>query len=115
MKKILSATGIILLLAAAVAVFTSTGKEQCKKYVENKLTPGSYTNLQVSEVPVKFLGAKIFATYVVSYYKPSGLSLQQQQAGINGAPPSAALATLRAMGGMVTEKYLGLFNTFWKL
>ena len=114
MKKFFSYLGYALIIAAVVAVFTSTGKEQCKQYVSEKMTPGSFVNLQVSEAPIKIFGAKIFSTYTVSYYKPSGLTLQQQSAGINGAPPSAALAVLRARSGYVTESYFGIFNSFWK-
>lgn len=62
MKKFFSYAGIILLLAVVIAVFTSTGKEQCKKYVADKLTPGGYVNLQVSEAPVKIFGAKFVST-----------------------------------------------------
>lgn len=110
MKKFFSYLGWILLLAAIAAVFTSTGKEQCKKYMSEKLPPGSFVGLTVSEVPFKLLGAKLFGIYRVSYFKPSGLTLQQQ-ANPNHSP---ALAALQATSGKVAETYIGMYNTFWK-
>ncbi len=61
MKKFFSYLGIILLLAVIVAAFTSTGKEQCTKYVKEKISAEPAINLTVNEAPFKFLGAKIFA------------------------------------------------------
>ena len=96
---------------AIIAAFTATGKEQCKQYVSDKLPAGSTVNITVSESPFKIFSVKLFSFYTVTYFKPSGLSLQQQTA-TNTSP---ALAALKAASGAVIESYLGLFNTFWKL
>jgi len=114
MKKFLSYLGFALVIAALVAVFTSTGKEQFKEYISNRLAPGSFVNLQVSEVPFKLFGAKLFSTYTATYYKPSGLTLQQQTATYSNPQTSAAIAALKANSGFVKESYMGIFNSFWK-
>jgi hypothetical protein len=110
MKKFFSYLGYTLLLAAIIAVFTSTGKEQCKQYVNDKLPPGSFAGLAVSEAPFKFLGAQLFGIYSVTYFKPSHLTLQQQA----NTTKSPAVAAIMANSGMEAETYIGMFNTFWK-
>ena len=111
MKKFFSYLGWLLLLAAIIAAFTATGKEQCKQYVSDKLPPGSAVNIAVSESPFKIFSIKLFSFYTVTYYKPTQLSLQQQTASAT----SPAVAALKAASGMTVESYLGLYNTFWKL
>ena len=110
MKKFFSYLGWILLLAAIAAVFTSTGKEQCKQYMSEKLPAGSFTGLSVSEVPFKLLGVKILGIYRVTYFKPASLPVQQQP----GLKPSPALLALQSANSMVAETYIGMYNTFWK-
>ncbi len=112
MKKFFSYLGWVLLLAVIIAVFTSTGKEQCKQYVTEKLAPEKVINLNVSEAPFKLFGAKLFSIYSVSYFKPSGLTLEQQNA--TGAHNTAAVAAIQANSGMKTATYIGLFSTFWE-
>src|SRR4051812_30905320 len=103
MKKFFSYLGWILLLAVIVAVFTSTGKEQFKKYIAEKLSSKKVISLNVSEAPFKLFGAKLFSFYTVSYFKPSGLTLQEQTA--TGTYKSAALAAIQANSGMKSETY----------
>jgi hypothetical protein len=110
MKKFFSYLGYALLLAVIIALFTSTGKEQCKQYISEKLPAGSFVGLNVSEAPFKLLGAKLFGIYSVTYFKPSHLSLQQQAA----TTKSPAVAAIMATSGMQSETYIGMFNTFWK-
>ncbi|MBS1513243.1 MAG: hypothetical protein JST86_20575 [Bacteroidetes bacterium] len=109
MKKFFSYLGWALLLAVIIAAFTTTGKEQCKKYVMDHLPPNSALNVTVYETPIRFLGVKLLGIYTVTYYKPVNLSLQQQAA--TGSP---ALAALKAASGMETENYVGIYNSFWK-
>lgn len=113
MKKFFSYFGWALLLAAVIAAFTATGKEQCKQYIAGRLTPGTYVNLTVTESPVKILGARLFSFYTVSYYKPVLLP-PQQGAGNYNFSSSPAVAALKANSGIVVENYLGIFNSFWK-
>jgi hypothetical protein len=108
MKKFFSYLGWLLLLAVIIAAFTSTGKQQCKDYMAQKLSSENPINLSVSEAPFKLFGAKLFSFYTVSYFKPSGLTLQQQ------ASTSPAIAALTANSGMQTEVYIGLYNKFWR-
>ena len=108
MKKFFSYLGWLLLLAVIIAAFTSTGPLQCKEYMAKKLSSENPVNLSVSEAPFKLFGAKLFSFYTVSYFKPSGLTLQQQ------ASTSPAIAAIKANSGMVTETYIGVYNTFWK-
>lgn len=115
MKKIFTYAGYALVIAAVIAVFTSTGKQQFNQYISDRLAPGSFVNLQVYEVPFKLFGAKLFSTYTATYYKPSGLTLQQQTATYSNPQTSAAVAALKATSGFVSERYLGIFNSFWKL
>jgi len=110
MKKFFSYLGWTLLLAVIIAAFTSTGKEQCTKYVKEKISPEPFINLTVSEAPFKFLGAKIFAIYTVSYFKLRTLNLPQNGSTTN----SPALAAIIANSGQQQETYIGLYNTFWK-
>lgn len=113
MKRIFTYLGYALGIAAVIAVFTTTDKEQCKAYVTRKMAPDTLLALQVEEVPFKILGAKLFSTYVVSYYKPSGLSLQQQANNGDNGPRSAAIAAIKANSGYKSETYIGIFNSFW--
>jgi hypothetical protein len=108
MKKFFSYLGWALLLAVIVAVFTSTGKEQFKQSVTGKLAPENVTSLGISEAPFKLFGAKLLSIYSVSYFKPSGLTLEQQP----GSSP--AVAAIKANSGMASATYIGVFNSFWK-
>ena len=108
MKKFFTYLGWALLLAVIIAVFTSTGKEQCKQYVTDKLAPENVVALNVSEAPFKLFGAKLFSTYSVSYVKLSHLTSAQ------AASNSPAVAAIKANSGMVSETYIGLFNSFWE-
>jgi hypothetical protein len=108
MKKFFSYLGWALLLAVIIAVFTSTGKEQCKQYVTDKLAPENLIALNVSEAPFKLFGAKLFGIYTVSYVKLSHLTLEQASSN------SPAVAAIKANSGLQSATYIGLFNTFWE-
>ena len=112
MKKFFSYLGWLLLLAVIIAAFTSTGKEQFREYVTQKLAPEKVISLNVSEAPFKLFGAKLFSFYTVSYFKPSGLTLEQQNAA--GTYKSAAVSAIQANSGMKSETYIGLYNSFWR-
>lgn len=114
MKKFFSFLGILLLIAAVVATFTAPGKEKCTEYVK-KHAPAGIVNLNVSEIPYKLFTAKVFSIFTVTYYKPSGLKLNQQATVPGDTIKSRAMITLKALSGYTSEKYLGLFGRFWKL
>jgi hypothetical protein len=127
MKKFFSNIGIILLVAAVIAVFTSPGKEKCLAYIKEKSAEPITCTPTIMENPFKIFGGKIFSFFTVYYCTHPAASangpLRRLVKDSVTGKYSVESDTFKRPGllqrlGIApvtkTEKYIGAFGTFWK-